>query len=80
MYMIKETHYKQGEINMGIKKGEIYKTTYSDKLYVVAGRWGRDVILSPIEAEDEECMVYSETEIKNLLKEGKFSKEKRCTL
>lgn len=61
---------------MGIKKGEIYKTAYSNKLYIVAGRWGRDVILSPIEAEDEECMAYSETEIEDLLKEGKFIKEK----
>lgn len=63
---------------MIILKGDRFRTTFSDKAYEVAGRWHRDYILMPFEKGDDECIIYSASEIDELLKTGKFLREWRC--
>lgn len=56
-----------------MKKGEvlIYK---SGRVYQIAGRWDRDVVLSPVEEDDEQVLVYTASELETLISEGKFRK------
>ena len=64
---------------MTIKKGELFRTTYSNQIYEVAGRWGCDLVLSPVSTKDEECFIYSILEIEELLEKGKLVRNERCS-
>lgn len=65
---------------MIIQKGDRFRTTYSNQVYEVAGRWDRSIVLMPINSKDEECLIYSAGEIEELLETGRFAKEERSTL
>ena len=62
---------------MNVQKGERFKTAYSEKVNVIAGKWDSDYILMPLEEEDDECMIYSASEINELLENGRFTREWR---
>lgn len=64
---------------MTIKKGDRFKVVKSGKVYEVAGRWGGDYILSQVEANDEQCMVYTAGEVQEFFEEGSFIREERCS-
>ncbi len=58
---------------MSIKKGDLFKASYyPNRTYIVAGRWNRDIVLSPVD-ESEECELYSEGEIKELVQQGRLT-------
>lgn len=62
---------------MTIKKGDWFRTTYSNQIYTVAGKWVGDIVLAPVKADDDECLIYSPGEIEELLETGKFVKEEK---
>lgn len=63
---------------MAIKKGDRFRTTLN-RVYEVAGRWGRDIVLSPVNLEDEECQIYTVGEIEELIENGRLVKEVGCS-
>jgi len=44
------------------------------KIHEIAGKWGQDFILAPIETADDECLIYTPGEMKELLETGYFKK------
>ena len=62
-----------------MKKRDRIKSTLNGKTYEVVGRWGSNIILSPVDADDEECRIYMPSEIDELLETGEFVKVTRCS-
>lgn len=48
---------------MMIKRKDMLITKRGKKAYEVFGRNGRDIVLAPLDEKDEECLIYSESEI-----------------
>ena len=48
---------------MMIKRKDILITKRGKKAYEVVGRTGRDIVLASLDEKDEECLIYSESEI-----------------
>ena len=60
---------------MSFHKGDRFSATYSSQTYEIAGKWCGNLVLAPINAGDEECLIYSAGEIEELLNLGKFVRE-----
>ena len=58
-----------------MKKKERFIATYSNKVYEIAGRWEGSIVLSPIDAGDDRCLIYTAGEIEELLQTGELIKE-----
>lgn len=50
-----------------IKRKDILITKKGKKAYEVVGRTGSDIILAPVDTEDEQCLIYTENEILEIL-------------
>lgn len=72
MYTIEVTQIVRGEKHM--KKGEIFKTEGKDKFYQIAGRFGKDIVLAPMDEKDEQVLIYSASELEELIGIGEFGK------
>ncbi len=59
---------------MTIKKKERIKTTYNNQVYELSGRWQEYYVFSPIDEENDQCMMYSAGDIEELLATGEFVK------
>ncbi|MFR1708888.1 MAG: hypothetical protein ACLSV2_08305 [Clostridium sp.] len=46
-----------------IKRKDILITKKGKKAYQVVGRTGRDIVLAPVDTDDEQCLIYTENEI-----------------
>ena len=60
---------------MTINKGDQFSATYSSQKYKIAGKWCGNLVLAPITAKDEDCLIYSAGEMEEMLATGKFVKE-----
>ncbi|NLU10059.1 MAG: hypothetical protein GXW90_03770 [Tepidanaerobacter acetatoxydans] len=58
-----------------MKKKERFTTAYNNKVYEVAGRWEDAIILSPVDPEDDNCLIYTAGEIAEFLLTGRLQKE-----
>ena len=58
-----------------MKKRERFKATYSNKVYEISGRWEGSIVLSPVDAEDDRCLIYTAGEIEELLQSGELKRE-----
>lgn len=59
---------------MMIQKKDRFKATYNGKVYEIAGKWDRDYILSPVAQSDDECLIYTPDEMKELVETGRFER------
>ncbi|OLS02573.1 hypothetical protein [Tissierella creatinophila] len=57
-----------------MKKKDMFKASYNKKIYEFVGKWGCDIILSPVEAEDDQCLIYTANEIKEFLETGELER------
>ena len=55
--------------------GDRFNATYSDQSYSIVGKWCGNLVLAPIKAGDDECLIYSAGEMEELLSAGKFVRE-----
>jgi hypothetical protein len=55
-----------------MKKGDFLITKSGKTTCKIIGKWGNDFILENVNEPDEDVMMYSETEIESLIKEGTF--------
>jgi hypothetical protein len=58
---------------MMIKKKDRFESKRG-KVYEIVGRWGRDYILSPVKDDDDNCLVYTESEMEEFIQEGDFKR------
>jgi hypothetical protein len=58
---------------MMIQKKDKFESR-SGKVYEIAGKWGRDFILAPIEESDEECLIYTLGEMEEFLETEYFKR------
>ena len=40
------------------------------KVYEIVGKWCRDIVLSPIDVSDAECLIYASAELYELIETG----------
>lgn len=57
-----------------MKKGDIFKIKGSEKFYQIVGRWEKDIVLAPMDEADEQVLIYSASEFKELIGLGHFGK------
>jgi len=62
---------------MRLRKGNIFKLKHSGHSYMIVGKWCGDIVLSPIDADDEECLIYTINEINEFIEEGSIVKIKK---
>jgi hypothetical protein len=58
---------------MMIKKKERFESKRG-KVYEIAGKWGRDYVLSPVNKDDDSCLVYSNGEMEEFIRSGDFKR------
>jgi len=58
---------------MMIQKKDRFKHN-GGKVYEVAGKWGRDFILTPIDDSDDECIIHTPGEMEEFLEIGYFKR------
>jgi hypothetical protein len=51
---------------MDIKRGDKFKNNYSKKIYLAGGKWSGTFILIPEDTSNEECLVYTKSEVEEL--------------
>ena len=64
-----------GSYKIKIKKGDKFKNVYSNEIYIIAGRYCGDYILSPLKPNDEVCLIYTIDEITDFVKYNEFTRE-----
>lgn len=63
---------------MGIKKRDLLRTKKTLQFYKVVGFWGSDIVLAPDALEDDQVLVYSKSELEELINDGIFLKVRRA--
>lgn len=58
-----------------VKRKDRFKT--SSKVYEIAGRLEGSIVLSPIDGQDDRCLIYTEGEIQELIRNGELFRETR---
>jgi len=58
---------------MIIQKKDRFKRS-GGKVYEIAGKWDRDIILAPLEESDDECLIYTLGEMEEFLETGYFTR------
>ena len=46
----------------------------NNKIYVIAGRWGKDIVLVDTDEDSEEILIYGAAELEGLMSAGHFGK------
>lgn len=57
-----------------MKKGELFITKGSNKVYQIVGRWDQEVVLAPLCETEEQVLIYTTTELEELIRLGHFRK------
>lgn len=57
-----------------MKKGDYLIKRDSNKIYVIAGRWDRDIVLADTDEDSEEILIYGPAELERLIDRGQFGK------
>lgn len=54
-----------------MKKNDQYESR-SGKIYKISGKWCGDIVLSPVDDKDEECLIYTASEMEEFIDSGFF--------
>lgn len=46
--------------------------TMSGRLYIFVGKWDSNMVFAPVDGKDDEVMIYSGDELKELLRKGRL--------
>ena len=63
---------------MIIKKGDNFLATYSKQTYMIAGKWGGNWVLIPVNKDNDECLIYMTEEIEELVDSRKWIRQAGC--
>ena len=64
---------------MSIKKGDQFYATYSKQTYQIAGKWGGNWVLAPMDQDNNECLIYMAEEIEEMVNRRQWLQEAGCT-
>lgn len=53
-------------------KGQQFETSYNHEVYTYVGNWSDCLVLAPENEESEEVLIYTPSEVSELIKEGKL--------
>lgn len=54
------------------EKGQRFESSYDNEPYELVGRWSDGMVLAPVNAEKLEVLIYTESEINELIEDGKL--------
>lgn len=57
-----------------MRKGDFFISRAKEQIYQIAGRWGKDVVLVPVDDSDEQVLIYTASELEELIGIGQFAK------
>jgi len=57
-----------------VKKGDYLIKRSSNKIYVIVGRWDKEIVIADTDPNSEEVLIYGPEELESLISEGKFGK------
>lgn len=57
---------------MTLTKGTKIRATFNRKIYEVAGFWRDEYVFAPIDKDEEQCLIYTPSEVNELLSQGEF--------
>jgi len=57
-----------------MQKGDFFISRDKEKIYQIVGRWGKDVVLVPLDDADEQVLMYTASELEELISIGQFGK------
>ena len=57
-----------------MKKGDYLIKRNSNKIYVIAGQWDKDIVLADTDEDSEEILIYGAAELEGLISSGHFGK------
>ena len=63
---------------MNIQKGDRFYATYSKQTYQIAGKWGGNWVLAPVDADNNDCLIYMNEEIEEMVGSRKWLREAGC--
>jgi len=63
---------------MKIQKGDRFLAAYSKQTYVIVGKWGGNRVLAPTMPDNDECLIYSDGEIEEMVASRKWVREAGC--
>jgi hypothetical protein len=64
IYVIRQIHRRGESV---IRKGDRLKTAWDGKHYEIAGYWERRVVFSPLDLGEEQCLMFTKSEVRELL-------------
>ena len=63
---------------MTSKKGDRFQATYSNQTYVIVGQWCGNLVLAPMDKDENECLIYSSDEIEELVSTSQLIRKAGC--
>lgn len=57
---------------MTLNKGSKIRAKFNGKTYEVAGFWRDDYVFAPTNEDEEQCLIYTPSEVEELLSQGEF--------
>jgi len=57
-----------------MKKGDYLIKRGSEKIYIIVGRWDKDIVLADTAEDSEEILIYGAAELEGLISIGSFGK------
>ena len=63
---------------MNMKKGDRFYATYSKQTCQIAGKWGGNWVLAPVNKDNDDCLIYMTEEIEELVNNRKWLREAGC--
>ena len=58
-----------------MKKGDIFKIRDQEGTYKIVGYYGSDLVLAPMAEDEDQVLVYCQSEVEDFISTGYFSKE-----
>jgi len=52
---------------MKVQKGDQFRITNTNQKYEVVGRWGEEIVLASVSMDKDDCLIYSQGEIEELI-------------
>ena len=63
---------------MNIQKGDRFYATYSKQTNQIAGNWGGNWVLAPVDPDNDDCLIYMNEEIEEMVNSRKWLREAGC--
>ena len=63
---------------MTMKKGDRFYATYSEQTYQIVGKWGGNWVLAPVDQDNNDCLIYMNEEIEEMVGSRKWLREAGC--